>query len=150
MKKVQKNYINKIKERSEANSGKEYRSLWVSVNFATAKDGHIRRIGADAFGIFMVIRAYMDTDSQTAYPSLVRIAYLSGCSVTTVRKKIAVLIEEGWLKKANRIRTREGKYGNTLYKILETDLIRGAGQKGFIEQPLSESTIGDSRLTNNR
>lgn len=133
--------IETLKRKSEAQKGKEYRYLWVRVNFATAKDEHIKRIGARAFGIFMVIRTFMGKD-ETAYPSLARIAYLSGCGISTVQKEIEGLIEHGWIVKVGRIKVGSGKFGNTAYRILEKDLIRGSKQRGFIDDPLVQFTDG--------
>lgn len=139
---LNKSFAKLIKE-GEENKGKEYRFLWITVNFAVAKDNHIALIGARAFGVFMVIRTYMDKDNL-AWPSLRTIAYQSGCSVTTSQKEIKTLIDKGWLRKTGRTPRQSGHWGNTIYQILQQDLIRGTGQKGFIEQPLVDNTNGSN------
>jgi hypothetical protein len=133
--------LEQIKQKQAENKGKEYRLLWVIVNFATVKDGHIRQIGARAFGVFFVIRAFMDKDG-IAYPSLQTIANLSRCCVKTIQKEEAILIQYGWIKKEGRVRLENGRFGNTKYRILEKDLIRGTGQKGFMREPLADNTTG--------
>lgn len=140
--KISKDRIRGIKKQSEKLKGKEYRYLWVSVNFAVVKDLHIQKIGLKAFGIFFVIRVFMNKEG-IAYPSLGWIAHCSDCSMGTVRKEIEKLIECGWLKKEGRVKREDGKFGNTQYRILEKDLIRGTGQEGFMSKPLSNLGNGD-------
>src|SRR5258708_23281888 len=94
--------LTKLIKQGEENQGREYRLLWVKVNFAVAKDNHIALIGARAFGVFIVIRTYMNKD-DLAWPSLEAIAYQSGCSVTTVQKEIKTLIDKAWIRKKGRI-----------------------------------------------
>lgn len=112
------------------------------VSYAVVKDNHIKRIGARAFGVFMVIRAFMGKD-ETAYPTLKTIASLSGIGVTTTQSEIEVLIKNGCIKKTGRIKKDDGKFGNTIYQILQNDLIRGSKQRGFIDNPVVQSTSGD-------
>lgn len=135
---------NKVKTlQTNSDTRHDYRFLWTKVSFAVARDGHIRLIGARAFGVFMVIRTFMDKD-RIAYPSLRTIAYLSGCSVTTIQKEIATLINNNWLKKVGRAKNPQGKFGNTKYLILERDLIRGTGEPSFMKQPpMVQSTDGN-------
>lgn len=132
--------LERLRERSKQTRGLEYRYLWVKVSFAVARDKHIREIGAQAFGIFMIIRTYMNKDS-IAFPSLATIAYQSGCSVGTIQSEIKKLIEHNWLKKAGRINIK-GKYGNTKYLIVERDLIRGTKDPSFMEKPIAKITNG--------
>lgn len=134
--------LTKLISEGKENKGREYRFLWVSVNLAVAKDNHIALIGARAFGIFMVIRAYMNKENQ-AWPSLETIAFQSGCSMTTLQKEIQTLVQNAWIKKEGRVRKENGQWGNTIYLILQQDLIRGTGQKGFLKQPLMDSTNGE-------
>lgn len=137
------NKIKELKEKAKANKSLEYRYLWVKVSFAVARGGYIRDIGAQAFGVFIIIRTFMDKD-YIAYPSLSTIAYLSGCGVSTIQKEIATLENDGWLKKAGRVINPDGKFGNTKYRITQTDLIRGTGDVSFAKQPpLLKTTSGD-------
>lgn len=131
-----------IRQRAEKNKGKEYRHLWVRVSFAVVKDKHIKKIGARAFGVFMVIRAYMDKDG-IAYPSLETVAYQSGCSVGTIRKEISRLEQNGWISKDGHVRYKDGRFGNAKYRILERELIRGSGQRGFMDVPVTNCDDGE-------
>lgn len=137
------NYKDLIKKRA-GGTERSYRSLWVTVNFAVVRDQYIRTIGARAFGVFMVIRAFTGKDKKS-YPSLNSIAFLSGCSITTIRKEINILIKNGWLEKSINKRGGNGRFENSIYTILETDLIRGTRQKGFMQQPLLKSAIGGDK-----
>ena len=132
--------LQRLKERTKQVKGLEYQYLWVSVNFAIARDNHIRRIGVQAFGIFMIIRTYMDKE-HVAYPSLRTIAYQSGCSVGTVCAAINRLAINGWIKKIGRQMVK-GKYGNTKYLILQTDLIRGTGDPSYMNKPVTKFDNG--------
>ncbi|HEC66013.1 MAG TPA: helix-turn-helix domain-containing protein [bacterium] len=134
-------YIKRLEKRAKKNRGKEYRNLYLRISYAIAKDGHIKRVGARAFGVFIVIRTYMDREG-IAYPSLRTIAYQSGCGVGTVQREIKRLIQEDWLAKEGRVETKDGKFGNTKYRIIETDLTRGSGQKGFLAKPLTNRDNG--------
>lgn len=118
----------------------KYRSLWLRVGYAIVRDGHIRRLGARAFVVFMVIRTYSNKEN-IAFPSLTRIASLSGCNVRTVQKEIKRLEQEGWIKK-RKTRGLSGKYERNRYEILENDLIRGSGEQSFIDYPVEENTNG--------
>lgn len=135
--------IKELKEKGKSNKGLEYRYLWVKVSFAVAKGGYIKDIGAQAFGVFIIIRSFMDKDF-IAYPSLSTIAYLSGCGVSTIQKELATLENNDWLKKAGRVINPDGKFGNTKYRITQTDLVRGTGGVSFAKQPpLLKNTNGD-------
>jgi hypothetical protein len=139
LKDVAKDIEEKIKKRAEKNKGLHYRMLWVKVSFATARDGHIRDIGARAFGVFFVIRTFMDKEGF-AYPSLKTISYLSGCSLVTAKKEIDKLVDEGWIKKSRRKRTVGGKFDSNLYEILQRDLIRGTNESSFLKEPVLKSS----------
>ena len=80
---------------------------------------------------------------ETAYPSLATIAYLSGCGVSTIQKEIDTLIEHRWIVKMGRVKKENGLFGSTIYKVIQTDLIRGSKQKGFIDNPLVQSNNGE-------
>lgn len=134
--------LEELKTRGEAQKGIEYRYLWVRVSYAVVKDEHIKKIGARAFGVFVVIRAFMGQD-ETAYPALKTIAYLSGVGVSTIQNEVETLIKNGWIKKIGRVKKDDGTFGNTIYRILQTDLIRGSKQKGFIDNPVVQSNNGD-------
>jgi len=134
--------LDELKVKGEAQKGVEYRYLWVRVSYAVVKDEHIKKIGARAFGVFVVIRAFMGRD-ETAYPSLATIAYLSGCGVSTIQKEIDTLIEHRWIVKMGRVKKENGLFGSTIYKVIQTDLIRGSKQKGFIDNPLVQSNNGE-------
>ena len=132
-----------LRSKNDSDSEHLYRLLWVKVSFAAAKDGHIKQIGARAFGVFMVIRSFMAKDG-TAYPSLQTIASLSGCSITSVQKEMATLIDNNWLKKIGRVKNPQGRFGNTKYLITERDLVRGTGEPSFMkEPPMVQSTNGN-------
>jgi len=133
-------YLKKLKVK---NAGFEYRQLWILLNFALVKDGLMKRIGAEAFGIFIVIRIFMNNKDNIAYPSLKTISRLSGSSLSTVRRKIGILERHGWLKKLDHKKKDKGKFSNTRYKILQTDFIRGSNQPGFMKKPLSNMNNGD-------
>lgn len=130
----------RLKKRSKQIKGLEYQYLWVNVNFAIARDNYIKAIGARAFGIFFVIRTYMNKEG-VAYPSLRTIAFQSGCSIGTVEASLVKLIEKGWLKKVGRVMDK-GKYGNTKYQILQKDLIRGTGDPSYMKQPVAKFANG--------
>jgi len=134
--------VEEIKKLSIDNAGKEYRSLWVAINFAVVKDSYIKQISAQAFGIFMVIRAFMNNKNNIAYPALETIANLSDCSVSTVRREINKLEKYGWIKKVGMKRNKKGSFGNMQYQILQTDLIRGSNQPGFMKKPLVNMNNG--------
>lgn len=134
--------LEEFKKRGEQNKGLEYRFLYLRISYAVAKDKHIRKIGTRAFGIFIVIRTFMDEES-IAYPSLRTIAYLASCSVKSAQEDINKLIKHGWLEKVGRIKIGNGRFGNTKYRILEQDLIRGSKQFDFIKQPLVIRANGD-------
>ncbi|MCL4366708.1 helix-turn-helix domain-containing protein [Patescibacteria group bacterium] len=133
--------IERYRQRSEANKGIENHFLWTRVNFSTARDGHIRKLGANAFAVFMVIRTYMDKE-KIAYPSLARIAYQSNLSVRTVEKALNKLVDEGWIKKVGRM-IDKGKFGNTRYLILQHDLIRGTDDPSFMSKPIANIANGN-------
>lgn len=134
--------LEELKAKGEAQKGVEYRYLWVRVSYAVVKDGHIRKIGAQAYGVFTVVRAFMNQNG-IAYPSLGTIAHLSGISVTTTQKEIKALIDNGWFQKDGRVRIEGGRFGNTIYRIKQTNLIRGSKQQGSIDNPVVQSTSGD-------
>jgi len=146
MDKLKINFDNKIKElkdRAEANKGLEFINFWVKVSHVAPRGGYIKQIGARAFGVFIVIRSYMSKD-YIAFPSLSTIAYLSGCSITTTQKEIATLIKYGWIKKIGRAKNPQGRFGNTEYLIVQTDVVRGTGDVSFMKQtPLLLSTDGE-------
>lgn len=132
--------LERLKERSKQVRGLEYRYLWMKVNFAIARDNYIKTIGAQAFGVFIVIRTYMNKEG-IAYPSLRTIAYQSGCSIGTVEASLGKLIAHGWLRKVGRVMDK-GKYGNTKYQILQNDLIRGTGDPSFMNKPVLKIDSG--------
>lgn len=121
--------------------GEKYRSLWLRVGYATVREGYVRRLGVRAFVVFVIIRTYMNKEG-VAFPSLTRIAYLSGCNVRTVQKEIKKLEQEGWIRK-RKTRTLGGRYERNRYEILENDLIRGTGEQSFVDHPVEKNTNGD-------
>lgn len=134
--------LDEFKNKQEKQKGREYKYLWVRINYSVVRDLHMRRIGAQAFGIFIAVRVYMGKD-YIAYPSLKRIAYESKCSVGTARKALNLLEKEGWIRKAGRMKEENGEFGNMKYLILQRDLIRGSDRKGFIEEPITNFDNGD-------
>jgi len=118
----------------------KYRSLWLRVGYAVVRDGHISNLGVRAFAIFMIIRTYSN-QKNIAFPSLHRIAKLSGCTVRTVQKEIDKLERLGWLKK-EKVRGLNGQYKRNHYQILENRLIRGTDQPSFIDYPVEDISIG--------
>lgn len=133
--------VRRLNESSKQTKGLEYRYLWVKVNFAVVRDGHIRQIGARAFGVFIVIRTYMNKE-DIAFPSLKRIAWDSRLSINTVKKDIQALIKHRWLIQTVG-RNEQGRFDNAEYLILEKDLIRGTNSQSFMKQPVSSIDNGD-------
>jgi hypothetical protein len=132
--------LKQLKSRSDANKGHEYEYLWVKVSFALTRGGHMHRIGARAFGVFMVIRAYMNKDG-VSFPSLKTIAKESKLSVNTIKKDVDILIAYKWIRKINK-RNQKGMYETTNYQILENDLVRGTNSKSFLSNPVSRIDNG--------
>ncbi|MBI4098205.1 MAG: helix-turn-helix domain-containing protein [Candidatus Levybacteria bacterium] len=133
--------VDEIKSKQEKQKGREHKFLWVRINYSLVRDLHMRRVGAQAFGVFITIRTYMGKD-HIAYPSLKTIAYQSKCSIGTVRNAIKILEKEEWVRKVGRDKKEDGKFGNMKYLILQTDLIRGSDRKGFIEEPIANFDNG--------
>lgn len=123
------------------NKNDKYRSLWLRVSYGIVRDGYIRKLGVRAFAIFMIIRTYMNQES-IAFPSLLTIARLSGCSVRTVQKGIEKLVQLGWLEK-RKTRSLNGKYERNRYQILEDDLVRGTDQPSFTDYPSEKIANGN-------
>lgn len=119
----------------------KYRFLWLRMSYPVVRDGYIRNLGVRAFAIFVIIRTYANKENM-AFPSLLRIASLSGCNVRTVQKEIAKLEQAGWIRK-QKMRDFNGKYRKNQYEILENDLIRGTGQSSFTDDPVEKFADGD-------
>lgn len=117
-----------------------YKSLWLRVGYAVVRDGHIRQMGTRAFAVFIIIRTYSSQDN-IAFPSLRRIAFLSGCSIRTVQKEIEKLVKMGWIEKY-KARDFNGKYKRNNYHIMENDLIRGTDQPSFTDHPVADIADG--------
>lgn len=132
--------IRRLNENAKQTKELAYRFLWVKVNFSVVRDGHMRQVGARAFGVFFVIRTYMNKNN-VAFPSLKRIAYDSKLSVNTVKKEIQILIKHGWLIQTVE-RNENGRFENAEYLILENDLIRGTNSQSFMKQPVSKIDNG--------
>lgn len=133
--------LKKLREKVEQNKGKEYRLLYARISFALVKDGHLSRIGSNAFAVYLVIFSHKDRDS-VAYPSLNTIKRFSGLSINTVRKSIKELEKRGWIKRKELARKKDGTFENTRYEALQTDLIRGSESKGFADKPISNYDNG--------
>lgn len=133
--------IERLKSRSNKTNRSEYEYLWVKVSFALTRGGNMRSIGARAFGVFMVLRAYMNKE-QISYPSLKKIAWESKLSINTVKKEIDKLILGGWIKKVNR-RNKRGMYETTNYQIIENNFVRGTNSKSFLVDPVLKVDNGD-------
>lgn len=129
------------KRRANSIRGQEYRLYWLRISLATARDGNICAIKARAFGIFFIISTFMNKD-RLAFPSLSLIAKLSGYTISTVRKDIAKLENEGWLTVERKGRKDDGLFNNCRYHLLRPDLYRWVNEKGFIEDPLLKCSNG--------
>ena len=111
----------------------DYHSYYLRVSFALVRDGYLRTIGVRAFAVFMIIRTYTNLNN-VAFPSIRRIASLSGLSVRGVQLEIRKLEQDGWIE-ITRNRDSQGKYLRNIYRILEQDLVRGSGDPDFIDYP---------------
>ncbi len=142
-------YMENIKEIVEAqkqrikrrNQPLSYDNLWVKVNLATFRDEYMADIGARAFGVFMVIRSFMGKE-YISYPSLRTLAKKTKLSITTIQSDIKILEDHGWIHISTPKR-KNGRYQNNIYKILQTDLIRGTNQPDFITEPILKRTNGE-------
>lgn len=118
----------------------KYRSLWLRMSYSVVRDGYIEKMGVRAFAIFMIIRTYANKEN-IAFPSMLRIAHLSGCNIRTVQKEIAKLEQFGWLEK-QKMRDFNGRDRKNKYEILENNLIRGTGQSSFTDYPVEKFADG--------
>lgn len=135
-------YLKKLKQRGVENKGNEHRSLYMQVSYSAARDLHIKRLGIVEFGVFIILRTRMNKDG-VAYPSLGTIAYEAGLSVGTVQRVVNRLVDKEWIRKEGRVANQNGQFGNTKYRILERDLIRGLGDESFINKPVAKFDNGD-------
>ncbi len=131
----------KIMERAEANKGYEYENYWISVNYAMARGGYMKTIGPRAFGIFVVIRSFMNHKTKIAFPKLKTIHELTGLNVGTVRKDTSLLEKHGWIKRVVE-KDNKGKFAVTKYIILQNDLVRGSGDPSFNKKPVTRLING--------
>lgn len=131
----------RILKRAEANKGHEYEGLWLTVNYAVSRGGYIKQIGPRAFGLFIVIRTYMNKQ-KISHPQLRTLKALTGLSINTLRKDIDILVQHGWLKKSVD-KNSKGEFTVTQYSILQTDLIRGTGDPSFRVKPVSRIDNGE-------
>lgn len=134
--------IQKFKELSRKNKGLEYRSLWVKVNFGIVRDKLIRKVGAKAFVVFLVIRTYANKE-LIAFPSLETISYYSGLNPKTVQRAVRKLILNDWIV-VNRKRGGDGRFESLRYQILETNYIRGTGDPSFLDKPVIRVSDGSN------
>ena len=125
---------------------KMYLALWLRISFAVGREDHIRKIGINAFVVYIVLKTHVNK-SGTCFLSLKSIRYVCGLSINTIRKAIDVLEYNGWAKKIGQIKSKRGKFATNKYQLIEKNLIRGSSEPGFIERPLSKNDNGDSNLT---
>ncbi len=131
----------RIAARAEANKGYEYENYFLTVNYAAIKGGHVRQIGLRAFGLFIVLRTFMNKEG-VAFPKLSTLCRYSGLSINTIQKDVDILIKNGWVKKTVT-RKKDGTFEVARYFILQKDLIRGTGDPSFKKSPVSRSDNGD-------
>ncbi|MFA6944276.1 MAG: helix-turn-helix domain-containing protein [Pedobacter sp.] len=134
------NALDRIKERAIANKGYECEGFYFTVNYMTARGGYIKQIGPRAFGVFAVIRTFMNKD-KISFPELKTIRTLTGLNIGTIRKDISILEKYGWLRKIVK-RNNKGQYEVSHYLILQTDLVRGTGNPSYRKKPISRFNNG--------
>lgn len=83
----------------------EVRHLWFHVVRGMVTDGEIKKVGAVAFCVYLVLKAHTDLTSGAARPSIPLIADLIGVSEDTVLRAQKVLVEHGLLRIEKRGRS---------------------------------------------
>lgn len=140
-----RNYLSeaadRVLARKEANKGHEYEGYWFSVNYAAIRGGYMAEIGARQFSVFLAIRSFMNVKTKIAYPQLNTLKKYTGLCINTIRKDTDTLQEKGWIKKIIE-RDAKGKFSVTKYLILQTDIVRGAGEPSFRKEPISRRDNG--------
>ena len=94
----------------------EQQELWkterkfVRVLFSMVDDGDLKKIGASAAAVMIVVRRFTPISGVHAFPSVNKIMDKTGFSAPTVRKALGVLCEAGYLEHIPDKKVKSKKY----------------------------------------
>lgn len=89
---------------------------FIKVHRDLVKSGALARLGAMPFTILVALRSYVPMTGTSAFPSQGTLASATGLSLTSVKKGLNILSDQGWLVKRT---IGEGKKRRCIYEMKE-------------------------------
>lgn len=101
-------------------------TTWFHVFRSMVENGDVAKMGAEATTLYLVIKAHTNFSTGRSFPSLDTIAEKSGISKATIKRKMKILEEFGYI-------TKEKKGRSNIYTLREkVEIVDGDGRPSAV------------------